>query len=266
MNATNFCVHCGNKLEAGALFCPQCGIKIEAAPLTSPSGNQPASPVVKESGKSGKITLLLCILLGMLGVHRFYVGKIGTGFLMLITGGLLGVWVVIDLILIVRNKFTDKNGNELELTPNLTPMKETILITGSVMAWFALFIASIAALLMYTTKDLVNVVDGQLAALQSGQIEKAYSYTSKDFQHIISIEGYKKYIEESPALLNNASSSFRDRQIINNNGFLAGTLTAKDGTITPVVFQLIKENGQWKILNIKVMIPVAGPGSTPQVK
>ena len=55
-------------------------------------------------------TLLLCLFLGVLGVHRFYVGKIGTGILMILTFGGLGIWSMIDLIMIVVGRFTDKKG------------------------------------------------------------------------------------------------------------------------------------------------------------
>lgn len=57
--------------------------------------------------------LLLCFFLGWLGVHRFYVGKIGTGILMLITFGGFGIWQLIDFILIVCGAFTDKQGNKI---------------------------------------------------------------------------------------------------------------------------------------------------------
>lgn len=55
-------------------------------------------------------TILLCFFLGVLGVHRFYVGKIGTGILMLITFGGLGIWALVDFIIIVTGSFKDKGG------------------------------------------------------------------------------------------------------------------------------------------------------------
>jgi|TARA_B110000438_G_scaffold301491_1_gene356511 TM2 domain-containing membrane protein YozV len=58
--------------------------------------------------------LLLCLFLGAFGVHRFYVGKIGTGILMLLTFGGLGIWALIDLIIIVVGSFKDKDGNVIK--------------------------------------------------------------------------------------------------------------------------------------------------------
>ena len=66
------------------------------------------------SDKSNTVALLLCFFIGFLGVHRFYVGKIGTGILMLLTLGGLGIWNLIDFIIIVMQKFTDAEGNALK--------------------------------------------------------------------------------------------------------------------------------------------------------
>jgi TM2 domain-containing membrane protein YozV len=66
-----------------------------------------------KSEKSNVTALLLCFFLGFMGAHRFYVGKIGTGVLQLVTLGGLGFWALIDMIIIVVQKFTDKEGNTL---------------------------------------------------------------------------------------------------------------------------------------------------------
>ena len=58
--------------------------------------------IMPSTGEHNKwIALALCILVGYLGIHRFYEGKIWTGILWLCTGGLLGVGIVIDAILII---------------------------------------------------------------------------------------------------------------------------------------------------------------------
>lgn len=62
------------------------------------------------SDKGFVAAILLCFFLGAFGVHRFYVGKIGTGILMLLTLGGLGIWVLIDFILIVTSAFRDGDG------------------------------------------------------------------------------------------------------------------------------------------------------------
>ena len=54
--------------------------------------------------------ILLCFFFGCLGVHRFYVGKIGTGILWLITGGWFGIGAFIDFIIILCGGFKDGNG------------------------------------------------------------------------------------------------------------------------------------------------------------
>jgi TM2 domain-containing membrane protein YozV len=64
--------------------------------------------------KSWLVALLLCLFVGMLGAHRFYVGKIGTGIAQILTiGGFFGIWVFIDLIMILIGKFSDKDGHAL---------------------------------------------------------------------------------------------------------------------------------------------------------
>ncbi|MFV2197025.1 TM2 domain-containing protein [Nocardiopsis sp. LOL_012] len=71
--------------------------------MTAPSGEAVSS-------KNWLVTVLLSFFLGALGVHRFYTGKIGTGILMLITFGGLGIWVLIDFIMILVGAYKDSDG------------------------------------------------------------------------------------------------------------------------------------------------------------
>jgi len=98
-----FCSSCGAVIKKEAEICPKCGVRQKAAP----GGSMDVSA-------KWLTVLLLSIFLGYLGVDRFYVGKIGTGVLKLLTGGGCGVWWLIDLILILCGKFTDSNGNVIK--------------------------------------------------------------------------------------------------------------------------------------------------------
>lgn len=75
-----------------------------------PQRNENETP----SSKSYMATILFCLFLGVFGAHRFYVGKIGTGVLMLLTFGGFGIWVLVDFILIVCARFRDSDGYLIE--------------------------------------------------------------------------------------------------------------------------------------------------------
>jgi len=62
------------------------------------------------SPKSRLATTLFALFLGEFGIHRFYLGKIGTAILMLITLGGLGIWALIDFIMAVAGVMKDKEG------------------------------------------------------------------------------------------------------------------------------------------------------------
>lgn len=74
------------------------------------------APAANVSDKSGIACLLLLIFLGYLGIHRFYVGKVGTGVLFIITCGGVGIWWLIDLIMLCTGSFTDAQGRVVKLS------------------------------------------------------------------------------------------------------------------------------------------------------
>ena len=97
-----YCSSCGAIISNRAIACPKCG---------APTGARPAGA----SSKSRLVALLLCFFFGLFGVHRFYVGKIGTGIAQLLTIGGLGIWACVDFILIIVGEFTDKEGRKLSV-------------------------------------------------------------------------------------------------------------------------------------------------------
>ncbi|GAA4028779.1 hypothetical protein GCM10023063_08060 [Arthrobacter methylotrophus] len=86
----------------------------QGAPYQGAPGMYPGAPLGPVVGnKSFLTTWLLSLLLGGLGIDRFCLGKVGTGILKLLTFGGVGIWALIDLILVLTNKQTDKRGNKL---------------------------------------------------------------------------------------------------------------------------------------------------------
>lgn len=111
-----YCAHCGAQMDDSAAFCPSCGAGcgVKVQPAQTQVATEPTAPKTGfASDKSRLVALLLVLFVGSLGVHRFYVGKIGTGVLYLLTGGLFGIGILVDLILIVCGVFKDADGKPL---------------------------------------------------------------------------------------------------------------------------------------------------------
>lgn len=98
-----FCKNCGAEVKDNQAVCLSCGCAINAQAQNAI--NDPNA-----SDKDWLVTLLICIFVGGLGIHRFYVGKTGTGIIWLLTFGCFGFGSLIDLIMIICGKFSDGNG------------------------------------------------------------------------------------------------------------------------------------------------------------
>ena len=92
-----FCNKCGKEINDDAVVCVGCGCAVNEF------------NALKDN--KGLVTLLLCLLLGPLGAHRFYTGHIVIGVVQLLTFGGCGIWLLIDLIMLLTGAFKDAEGN-----------------------------------------------------------------------------------------------------------------------------------------------------------
>lgn len=114
-----YCAKCGTQIDDAAVICPQCGCPTEnfnqfqqaqsnVQQTVHVNVTAPAAPTV--SAKSRTAALVLAIFLGGLGIHKFYLGRVGMGILYLCTGGLFGIGWLIDIITIAVGSARDGFG------------------------------------------------------------------------------------------------------------------------------------------------------------
>lgn len=123
MSETKFCVKCGKEIEDNCVSCPNCGHQVAnnqnaSMPniIINNSANANATATAINNGgngvsqKSKIVTLILAIVLGWIGGHRFYVGKIGTGIIWFFTVGFFGIGWILDIIKVLSGTFKDGAG------------------------------------------------------------------------------------------------------------------------------------------------------------
>jgi TM2 domain-containing membrane protein YozV len=172
---TKKCQGCGFELPVNMNFCGQCGFtfgtptqpayqQIQPQQYVQPQqamasySNNMNNIVVNVSnnntddGKSSKSTAAafwLCFFLGNLGIHRFYVGKAGTGILWFLTSGLLGLGSFIDIFRIAYGSFSDFSGKKLAKSTGLK-----ILVWFGILFQIAMLVGAVMLFMMVTGIEL----------------------------------------------------------------------------------------------------------------
>ncbi len=101
-NTVKYCDSCSGIMSAETATCPHC-----LALQTGAGG----------PGESDKLrfpAFMLALIFGVFGAHRFYVGKTGSAIAQLCTLGGLGIWAMVDAIIIASGGFTDGERKTLK--------------------------------------------------------------------------------------------------------------------------------------------------------
>ncbi len=119
------CRNCGAGVHEGMEKCLYCGSYLPKVAAPKPEDKQPErraaqvyAPLMTgnyrlTSRKSRWVAFVLCLCLGMFGIHKFYVGKTVQGVVYLFTFGLFGVGWLVDLVRILFGAFRDDDGRRL---------------------------------------------------------------------------------------------------------------------------------------------------------
>ena len=120
------CPNCGANIKKEMEYCEYCNSYLR---IEKPQAEEKTKVIIREkivervihepvykqptSHCNRWIAFVLCLLLGCFGAHRFYVRKIGTGILWMLTGGMFGIGCTIDAIVLLCGAFRDKDGLKL---------------------------------------------------------------------------------------------------------------------------------------------------------
>jgi TM2 domain len=106
------CPSCGGPTPNPGELCPTCDAK-QRDIFNAPAQRSQAAGAPVDQSKF-VATLLLCLFVGNLGVHRFYTGHVAIGIVQLLTCGGCFIWWLVDFILIVSGNFKDSDGNVIK--------------------------------------------------------------------------------------------------------------------------------------------------------
>ena len=136
--------------------------------------------------------------------------------------------------------------------PGATPKKRNWLkIILIAIAIFLVFVGLIIGCVFSMGTPVMKAGETFLTQIAAGQVDQAYQSTSKQFQQSISREKLDAFLKAYPVFANTKTVSFNEFSIENDNfGTINGTITATDGQVSKVSMDLVKENGEWRVLYI----------------
>jgi hypothetical protein len=114
-------------------------------------------------------------------------------------------------------------------------------------------VSGIAAFLFYRfyfyARGPSKMLEDHIEAINQGNYELAYTYFAADLKEDVSLQEFREQLDGFSTLLPTRDNSFAHIKIVNNRASVDGTMTGRDGSIFPIQYELIREQGVWKISN-----------------
>jgi hypothetical protein len=106
---------------------------------------------------------------------------------------------------------------------------------------------------LFDPKPIYSVIESQLGLIRQGKLLQSYNlYTSQEFQKFTTFKEYSAFLSDHPGFINNLSVEFEMVAVNNNVVIVTGNLTSRSGHIYPFEYNIVSENGSWKILHVQL--------------
>ncbi len=102
---------------------------------------------------------------------------------------------------------------------------------------------------------IIDTVEGMMRAIREQDFTRAYfAFSSKEFRRVTSLDSFSHFVKTSPVLIKNKTISTTKILTYGNNAVYYAVGVAQDGTAVNIKYDLIIENGSWKILGIQLNV------------
>lgn len=109
---------------------------------------------------------------------------------------------------------------------------------------------------VFNSAPLIAAIEGMMEAIQKNQLKTAYEvYSAKDFKKNTSFKEFEQFLQDNDSFSEHVSLELGDLSFDNNVATFSGILTTTTGKIYPVEYDLVEEDGNWKIFHIQVSAP-----------
>ena len=126
------------------------------------------------------------------------------------------------------------------------------IVVGALAALGLVFVIGLIALVGFFTSDVVKATEDYLALLKQGRVQEAYDASASGLREATSFEEFEQVIAAFPILSQHTSFSVESRNLENDTGSVNGELRDPAGHRAAVEFNLVKENGVWRVLSLHV--------------
>jgi len=128
----------------------------------------------------------------------------------------------------------------------------TILAIAAISLFISIFVGASIYKYFSGQESVIEPLNKGLEALNRGEINIAYEkYTSRVFKNNTKLSEFTELVEGSPQIFKSKEADFDKVDVRNNQATVSGTITGQDGTVTPLVFNLVLEKDHWLILGFR---------------